>query len=133
MDTSPFANLAGELRNRIYELVLHEPEGFKFLYKISPRNKNVLKGICKTNGVAKEKQFLAITKVCRQIRKEALRLFYNLTSFTQPMHFWRFGSRMSRPQMQRYGLHLKHARKWLNAIGFENSDAISRFELYLGG
>lgn len=34
--------------------------------------------------------------------------------------------------MERYGLRLKHARKWLKAIGSQNSDAISHFELYLG-
>ncbi|KAK4504837.1 hypothetical protein PRZ48_002800 [Zasmidium cellare] len=85
-----------------------------------------------SSGAPKDPNLLAITKVCRQMRKETSQLFYSLNTFTHPMRFHRFGKTMSKEQMRRYGVRLKHGRKWLRAIGSANSGAISRYVIDLG-
>ncbi|KAF2168227.1 hypothetical protein M409DRAFT_21667 [Zasmidium cellare ATCC 36951] len=132
MDRSPFAKLAPELRNQIYELVLYDPQGFVFTYRNGRYDKNKLVDIRKPNRKPKEANFFAITTVCRQMRKETSQLFYSINTFTHPMKLYRFGTKMSKEQTRRYGLRLKHGRKWLKSIGPANSAAISHYEIDLG-
>ncbi|KAK0854065.1 hypothetical protein LTS02_011678 [Friedmanniomyces endolithicus] len=70
MDNSPFAKLAPELRNRIYELVL---------YVLGRSGIKVRLG---NRGAQVKNAPLALTKVCREIRADTVKMFYAVNAFT---------------------------------------------------
>ncbi|KAK1093912.1 hypothetical protein LTR48_001353 [Friedmanniomyces endolithicus] len=70
MDNSPFAKLAPELRNRIYELVLYVPGRSGIKVRLGNR------------GAQVKNAPLALTKVCREIRADTVKMFYAVNAFT---------------------------------------------------
>ncbi|KAK4539650.1 hypothetical protein LTR36_010476 [Oleoguttula mirabilis] len=74
MDKSPFAHLSAELRNRIYELALHDtyPDGIDLVW------------LDKHN---------ALTRTCRQMRAESHIMFYHLNDFSVTVIGYRWDSR----------------------------------------
>ncbi|KAK0861795.1 hypothetical protein LTS02_007553 [Friedmanniomyces endolithicus] len=70
MNNSPLAKLAPELRNRIYELALYVPGPGGIRVFITKRGARV-------NNAP-----LALTKVCREIRADTVKMFYAVNVFT---------------------------------------------------
>ncbi|KAK1058763.1 hypothetical protein LTR74_013155 [Friedmanniomyces endolithicus] len=70
MNDSPLAKLAPELRNRIYELALHVPGRSGIKVRIGKR------------GAQVKNAPLALTKVCREIRADTVKMFYAVNAFT---------------------------------------------------
>jgi hypothetical protein len=72
MDDSIFKRLSPELRNRIYELTFTGSEGITIQ--------------CTKNGVFKEATVsspnISLTRTCREIRRESLKMYYFLNSIT---------------------------------------------------
>lgn len=72
MDDSIFKRLSPELRNRIYELTFTDSEGIIIQ--------------CTNNGVFKKATVsspnIALTRTCREIRQESLKMYYFLNSIT---------------------------------------------------
>ncbi|KAK0264399.1 hypothetical protein B0A54_17928 [Friedmanniomyces endolithicus] len=70
MDDSPLRRLSPELRNRIYELALHVPGRSGIKVRLGKR------------GAQVKNAPLALTKVCREIRADTVKMFYAVNSFT---------------------------------------------------
>ncbi|KAI6907166.1 hypothetical protein KC318_g3891 [Hortaea werneckii] len=73
MENSPIATLSAELRNQIYHLVLTHPEPIIIISSYS--------GDEISSPVARQRKLLALTRTCRTIRKEAIKIFYAVNTF----------------------------------------------------
>ncbi|KAI7539524.1 hypothetical protein KC331_g9706 [Hortaea werneckii] len=73
MESSPIATLSAELRNQIYHLVLTHPEPIIIISSYS--------GDEIFSPVARQRKLLALTRTCRTIRKEAIKIFYAINTF----------------------------------------------------
>lgn len=128
MDQSPLGRLAGELRNRICELVLYEPGGFDFMYTRSGNFKCnyplVFNSALPHGSGDRSFHLLTLTTVCKDIRAETISLFYGINTFKieTRVHLgnghWGFGC------MKAYESDLKATRRWLQAIGKYNAAQI---------
>ncbi|KAI6866767.1 hypothetical protein KC343_g6097 [Hortaea werneckii] len=76
MENSPIATLSAELRNQIYHLVLTHPEPIIIISSFS------LEGYEIWSQVARQRKLLALTRTCRAIREEAIKIFYAVNTFT---------------------------------------------------
>ncbi|KAI7327538.1 hypothetical protein KC315_g7053 [Hortaea werneckii] len=73
MENSPFAKLSAELRNQIYHLVLahSKPIGIS-----SSRNGDKI-----WSQTARRRKLLALTRACKAIREESIKIFYAINTF----------------------------------------------------
>ncbi|KAI7188729.1 hypothetical protein KC363_g5263 [Hortaea werneckii] len=73
MENSPFAKLSAELRNQIYHLVLahSKPIGIS-----SSRNGDKI-----WSQIARRRKLLALTRACKAIREESIKIFYAINTF----------------------------------------------------
>ncbi|TKA67564.1 hypothetical protein B0A55_09175 [Friedmanniomyces simplex] len=88
MDNSRLRRFSPELRNPIYELVLHDPEGFRiFQYDGTHPDTGEPDGRPRGIDLYYNDRFrvggaLNPAKTCKEIRTQALPLFYHLNTFT---------------------------------------------------
>ncbi|GAB1733470.1 hypothetical protein NU195Hw_g9374t1 [Hortaea werneckii] len=73
MENSPIATLSAELRNQIYHLVLTHPEPIVITSSMS--------GGKAWSRVARRRKLLALTRTCRTIREESIKIFYAVNTF----------------------------------------------------
>ncbi|KAI7240917.1 hypothetical protein KC343_g4442 [Hortaea werneckii] len=73
MENSPIATLSAELRNQIYHLVLTHPEPIVITSSMS--------GGKVWSRVARRRKLLALTRTCRTIREESIKIFYAINTF----------------------------------------------------
>ncbi|KAI7326909.1 hypothetical protein KC326_g8 [Hortaea werneckii] len=73
MENSPIATLSAELRNQIYHLVLTHPEPIVITSSMS--------GGKIWSRVARRRKLLALTRTCRTIREESVKIFYAVNTF----------------------------------------------------
>lgn len=73
METSPIATLSAELRNQIYHLVLTHAEPIII--------SSSLNGDKIWSQVARQHELLALTRTCRTIREESIKIFYAVNTF----------------------------------------------------
>lgn len=115
LEASPLNNLPGELRNRIYELVLRVP-----------RPVNINKSFeCGKGGWKHRKNdkwkarhnFLALLFTCHQIRRESTAAFYSCNEFVSFVRFGWHGHNMNQRQASELDMGLRPARTWLKHIG----------------
>lgn len=93
MDSSPLAKLAGELRNRIYALVLSLPEGISVLDDHNDDTPHT-----RTED-RNPPHLLALTSTCWKIREESIPVLLNENSLT--VHYiYDNQTRSSSPQLQ---------------------------------
>ena len=74
MDSSPFATLAPEMRNRIYEYVLQQPQTVTIQAHGIDNNPRI-------TPLVELPQALALTATCKQVRDECTLLFYASNDF----------------------------------------------------
>ncbi|KAK4888661.1 hypothetical protein LTR27_012447 [Elasticomyces elasticus] len=77
MDKSPLSLLPPELRNLIYEIALHEPDGI-----VLETAQGKLTAPANT---------LALARTCRRLRNETHELFFDRNDFTVNCHYFSFG------------------------------------------
>lgn len=131
MDASPMNKLPGELRNRIYELVADSPQGLHF----RKHNKDESFSWCENDVSARKPDLadvMALSRTCKQIRQEALSIFYSINTFIFYPRFWTFGFKMTRAQTRSYCTDLGVLRQWLKGIGRVNASCIKTLVLDLG-
>lgn len=111
MEHSPFAKLARELRNKIYEYALDQEAPFVIAPYTVPRGGEQFLGSDRTHA-------LALTETCKEINYECRKLFYNINSFTIK------------------GINTRHVFKRLiefsKAIGEDNTSALRSVILDIG-
>lgn len=83
MDHSPLGRLPGELRNKIYELVLFEPDGIVICHA-SVHDHTLTRASLKPNGTKLPHALLAgLPCVCKEIRNETSGIYFTInTKFT---------------------------------------------------
>lgn len=117
MDQSPFGKLAPELRNRIYELVLVEPDGI-IIKSRRHRRPSVTPAVS-----------CSLAAVCRQTRQECLPIFWGANRFTVHMSyfdcFWFVSGDANLKQM-------KMIHDWIDSIGPGNLQLMKHFIIDLG-
>ena len=137
MENSPFGKLVGELRNKIYELVLYEPRGFHFhkaekgdqLICYYPASHSY--PYAKRSSIRRDWR-LALTEVCKEIRKESCPLFYAINTFYVNTRVWHTEGRWTTQQGTVYRYHLGVCRRWLRQIGSNNAAAIRKLKIGSG-
>ena len=110
-----FLELPAELREQIYELIVVEPSG-KDLY-VGARHWYVWLDHSIVGQIDTAKQ-PPITRVCRQLRREALPLFYAHDTFTTMLE-------IDEP----WAINTKSTNSWLEAIGPHNARAMKSFTI----
>lgn len=134
LDLSPLTKLPGELRNRIYELVL---QLWRPLY-LNPayhqrRNQGGRMHRERKHKRARVRNPLAITLVCHQVRAETISIFYSINDFIVFARFWQHGqTSLSKNQTYAMCRSLALARTWINHIGIANARHITRLQVDLG-
>lgn len=116
METSPFARLPAELRNKIYMHALYIPDGVKLDYTGLD--------LCEPKATGNP---TALTMTCRQMYFEAGSLFYNINKFFfHPVCFVHFNSERG---MRAW---MKKVEAWLDAIGYTNASCVHNLCIHLG-
>ena len=108
MDQSPLSRIAREVRNRIYELVLTQPESVRIDESSFP--------IVFTRYQPHRRKLLALTETCRAIRDECTQLFYATNEFSLVL-------RTSSRGLKKLPLALQN---FYTTIGESNSRALRR-------
>ena len=122
MDDSPLSKLPGEVRNEIYQLALRHTSPI-----IICKNENEVMAVNSTPA-------MALTAVCRQMRKETLKIFYAVNSFTIQTEYFNScydsmiedGDDFDPPDV------LSSITAWLAHIGIENKNQIPHLCVDLG-
>lgn len=109
MDASPLGTLPGELRNRIYELVLVKPTPIVLDFSIA--------GTKWPTGL--DTNALALTATCKQIRGESVHLFSSRNTFVLDLGDNRdmYGRTSLNPPIKVH----KRFRAWLQRAGLQKS------------
>ena len=122
MDTSPLQKLPGELRNRIHELILCHTDTITV---------SISTGVPKLVSDPTTQQMLALTTTCRQLRREASPIFYEINKFTfvakQVGEQYVGSIRDDKNTQWQVGL-----RRWLDQIGERNCAHLRRVEVDVG-
>ncbi|KAK3617458.1 hypothetical protein LTR56_025285 [Elasticomyces elasticus] len=133
MESSLFGKLSPELRNSIYKLVLHDPDGFKiFQHDGTHPDSGLPDG--KAKGInlyfsdkLRVRDALAITECCNGIRSETLSMFYYLNTFTlcyaSASHSV---GKWSAAMKTTYESSIKACRDWLRTLPASASGVIDR-------
>ena len=122
MDTSLLIQLPGEIRNRIYELVLYHSD--KITIRIMTGTPEVANTYAYNEPI---KHFLGLLSTCKQIRYEASPVFYEMNTFALVSHYDGELQKHHNTERWRNGL-----RVWLNQIGERNRSYLSRVEIDVG-
>ena len=137
MENSPFAKLAPELRNRIYELVLYKQEGFHFTEDEFGDPHTVCHPSPRPNSYERcsntvNRHLLALTQVCRDIRSESSSLFFSINAFRIDTCTCAENVNGVRKHHDDCPDRLEACEFWLRAIGPNNASAIQRLEFDFG-
>lgn len=133
LEKSRFNNIPGELRNKIYELVLRVP-GLVHLNSTYDKGKG---GENHRNRPGKsiwkgKAHFLALLSVSHQVHSEATAAFYSCNKFAVGIRFSSHGYNMAGDQAKRLAADLRRARTWLKQIGHLNRSHLTYLEVDLG-
>lgn len=125
MDPSPLRKLPAELREYIYELALH----VSFPIVLSPEHLSEPEiSLLRCNDQRIILDRLTVTQTCRDIRSEALPLFYSTNNF---VFYTKEVSGEDPTQEARTAREneMKQCRRWLESIGPHSARAIRRFTI----
>lgn len=105
MDNSPLSRLPGELRNKLYELVLFEEDGVT-VSPTGPKTWLIHKRRFGKPSGPRPLSVVGLPATCKAIRSECLRIFYAINTFTfETKHF---------EQQDRTALWFKRLAAWVS-------------------
>lgn len=110
-----FLDLPPELRNRIYEELLASRSHITIVHDSTPARIHETVRWCPDLLYGRQP---AITLVSRQLRRETLKLFYSVNTFSVDITTW---SRTANGKVD-----TRLANSWLRAIGKENAACIKK-------
>ncbi|KAK5122089.1 hypothetical protein LTR85_004335 [Meristemomyces frigidus] len=110
MEASPLKRVPAELRNRIYELALHKPEGI-IVRSYVPKM------------WARRYVSIGLTMTCRELRRDATSMFYATNIFSIVADFFEHNDGP---------LDLAYVEYWRRTIGPSNAGSLERLHLELG-
>ncbi|KAK4546299.1 hypothetical protein LTR36_001976 [Oleoguttula mirabilis] len=135
MDHSPLARLPAELRDDIYERALHQDWPIRAPWYPKETVGVDIDTIIDT--AAYSEQAVALTRTCKQIRRESLGLFYSTNIFHITLSniplFWEPDEEVEEPNVEVKGERvLVPLWTWLNAIKLEHASLLNSVVVQLG-
>ncbi|KAI7162190.1 hypothetical protein KC316_g11389 [Hortaea werneckii] len=125
METSPFARLSAELRNKIYSYALYNPDG---VWLEHPSDDLKLKPGWKLRIHASGNP-TALAMTCRQIHAESGLLFYSINKFFIKLSPMKIKDRFETGVWYPWD---EEVETWLETIGSANASYVARLCLHLG-
>lgn len=132
LEKSPFNNIPGELRNKIYQLVLRVPGRVNLNAAYDDGQGGKRHRNCPGHRAWKGKaHFLALLSVSYQVRFEGTAAFYSCNEFILFTRFTRHGKPLEDYHKHFLTAYLRPARTWLKHIGEFNRSHLTSLEIDL--